>query len=119
MVVVCTHESEIKAVEEFSVQFTYPQSEKRLTHNMHGLLAYEYGKAAAGNTTVSSWLRGRLKLNYSKYLGREIIGDGTTVAEGQTRLKNVRDSYRLLLVHRSTLIKFPKVVTENIGFRAV
>ena len=56
-------------------------------------VSYRYARAAQDSWTVSEWKEKRFKKTFPGFDVDVLMGDGTTVANGNMKLSNVRDSY--------------------------
>jgi hypothetical protein len=92
MVMVKTREWEIANLEKFEIHITHPGG-KRLNSTGHGLEAFGYKKSADGNLTVKQWKENRFIKVYPRNKCKVLMGNGTE-ANGGTKLKNLRESYR-------------------------
>ena len=85
-------ERKIERVERFAVKILYPNGRDIRGDQAEFQHTYNYERAASDEITVSQWKETRFRNEFQGFKVDVLLGNGR-VANGNTKLANVRDSY--------------------------
>lgn len=85
-------ERKIERVERFAVRILYPNGRDIRGDQAEFQHTYNYERAASDEITVSQWKENRFRNEFQGFKVNVLLGNGR-VANGNTKLANVRDSY--------------------------
>jgi hypothetical protein len=87
-----TVQRQIQDIEGFRVKFRDRKTNRDVNDNHRGIPGYPYHKALKGICSVSEWKHLRFKECYPGF-AVDVLNAGGSIANGKTRLWNVRDTY--------------------------
>jgi hypothetical protein len=87
-----TIERKIERVERFAVRILYPDGRNIRSDQKGFQYTYNYERAVADDITVSQWKESRFQREFQGFKVEVLLGSGQ-VANGNTKLTNVRASY--------------------------